>query len=200
MKPWAETAVALHAFVFRSNEHFADVTGVAAFSNDVTTSAGGGARLQYGSAELDLGYFHESHSRGAVAWDATAAALTYAKVTSDMLWGELSYVVYPWLVPAVRVEQAGYQPSGTSRVTDLHIMPAIAFLIRPNVKLVVAGNIERANGFPTVPDPAGNPIPVAWSGGSADWGSLSIGPTPTSTGSTKMTEFESLNFFLAWAI
>jgi hypothetical protein len=79
-------------------------------------------------------------------------------------------------------------------------MPAVAFQIRPKVKLVVAGNIERADGFPTVPDPAGNPIPVAWGGGSADWGALTIAPKPASTGSTKMTEFESLNFFFAWAI
>jgi hypothetical protein len=201
MKPWAEDAFTIHGFVFHSNEHFADATGVGAFSNDVSFTAGIGARAQYGSAELDLGYYSQSNSRGTVVWDPVAGAAVYSKVTGDVTYGELSYVVYPWLVPVLRVENLGLKPQGGSRVSDLHVMPAIAFLIRPNMKLVVAANIESANGFPTAVDPAtGNLTPLAWQGGSADWGPISIGPKPTSLGTTKLMEFESLNAFFAWAL
>jgi hypothetical protein len=200
MKPWAEDAVTVHGFVFHSNEHFTDLTGVGAFSNDVSFTAGIGARAQYGSAELDLGYYSQSHDRGALAWDPVAGAVAYSKVTGDVVYGELSYVVYPWLVPVLRVEQVGLKLAGASRVSDLHVMPAIAFLIRPNIKLVVAGNIESANGFPTAPGPGGTPVPMAWQGGSADWGAITIGPKPASLGTTKLMEFESLNAFFAWAL
>ncbi len=200
MRPWAEEALTLHGFAYHSNEHFADALGLGPTSNDVSLTVGGGLRAQYGSAELDLGYYTQSHSRGNVAWDAAAGSLAYSKVTGDALYGELSYVVYPWLVPVLRVEQVGLKPSGGTRVTDLHLMPALAFLIRPDMKVVLAGNVETANGFPTVPDPAGNPVPVAWQGGSADWGSIGIGPTPTSLGTSKMSELESVNVFFAWAL
>jgi hypothetical protein len=204
MRPWAENAVTVHAFAFHSNEHFDDVLGLGPTTNDVSLTVGGGARAQYGSAELNVGYYTQSHSRGALGWDAAAnagaGAQVYAKVTADALYGELSYVLYPWLVPVLRVEQLGLKPSGGTRVTDLHIMPALAFLVRPNIKVVVAGNIESANGFPSLPDATGAFAPVAWQGGSADWGAIGIGPKESSTPTSKSQEFSSLTVFLAWAL
>lgn len=188
MRPWAEESLTLHAFVYHSNEHFALPGGGATDSeNDVSFTAGGGLRAMYGSAELDLGYYGQSHHRGTDA---------LGKVTGSVLYGELSYVVYPWLVPVLRVERMSLKPDGGTSVSDLHIMPAVAFLIRPNVKLVAAGNIETASGFPSTA--AGL---VGWQGGSGDTGALVIAPRdPAAPSSTKAQEFSSLTVFLAWAI
>ena len=191
MRPWAEDALTLHGFVYHSNEPFPDPADANVAAHDVSLSVGGGLRAQYGSAELDLGYYSQSHGRGLV--DAGGAL---AKVTAGVFYGELSYVVYPWLVPFVRVQRLSLKPSGGTSASDLHLMPGVAFLIRPNIRLVVAGSIETGNGFPQ--DGAGGPLP--WLGGSGDTGALVLTPSATSTAGSKMQEFESLTFVLAWAI
>jgi hypothetical protein len=193
MRPWAEEALTLHGFAYHSNEHFADPsdpTGATA-SNDVSLTVGGGLRAQYGSAELDVGYYNQSHNR---AFFDPAGAL--GKGSADVFYAELSYVLYPWLVPFVRAQRINLHPTGGTSVNDLHLLPGVAFLIRPNIRVVVAGNIETANGFPQ--DAAG--APLGWQGGSGDTGSLVMTPKPTSTASTKTQEFESLLFVFAWAI
>jgi hypothetical protein len=40
------------------------------------------------------------------------------------------------------------QPSGGSSAHDLRIIPGIAVLLRPNLKLALIGLIEQANGAP----------------------------------------------------
>jgi hypothetical protein len=185
MQPWAEESITVHGFVYHSAEHFPTPGDTAAATSDTSLSVGGALRAMYGSAELDLGYYTQSHDHGTD---------TLGKVRGDALYGELSYVLYPWLVPALRVERVGLHPDGGAAVSDLHVMPALAFLIRPNVKFVLAGNMEFASGFPS---PGG--APAAWSGGSGDTGELVIAPTGSDPGA-KQSEFESLTFFLAWAM
>jgi hypothetical protein len=187
LHPWAEDAVTLHGFVYHSNEHFPTPGTPDQPASDVSFTAGGGLRGQYGSAELNLGYYHQNHSRG---------TLDLGEVGADVFYGELSYVVFPWMVPALRVENISLSPTGGASVHDLHIMPGIAFLVRPNIKLVVVGNIESVNGFPT--DAAGDLFP--WQGGAADWGSLVMAPRPLATAASGQQNFESLAFFLAWAM
>ncbi len=189
-RPWAENAVTLHGFVYHSNEHFPalgiDPSGATA-GNDVGLAIGGGVRAQLSSLEVNLGFYDQSHNHGTDA---------LGKVTADVLYGEASYVVFPWLVPAVRVENVWLRPDGGATVNDLHIMPGIAFLLRTNLKLVVAANIELSNGFPQ--DAGGNPL--AWQGGSGDSGALVLAPKEGSTPSSSTQEFESISFFLAWAM
>jgi len=185
MQPWAEESLTFHAFVYRSAEHFQTPGNTAASSGDTSVTVGGGLRAMHGSAEVDLGYYTQSHDHGTDA---------LGKVRGDALYGELSYVVYPWLVPALRVERVSLHPSGGGAVSDLHLMPALALLVRPNIKFVVAGNMEFANGFPS---PGG--APTAWDGGSGDSGALVIAPTGSDPGQ-KRSEFESLTFFLAFAL
>jgi uncharacterized protein YciI len=193
MRPWAEDAFTLHAFLYHSNEWFPDPADNAVAANNVSFTAGGGLRAQYGSAELDLGYYSQSHNRGLV----DPASGNLGKVTAGVLYGELSYVAYPWLVPFVRVQQISLRPSGGSSVSDLHVMPGVAFLVRPNIRLVVAGNIESANGFPQ--DGAGGLLP--WQGGSGDTGALVIAPRdPAAAANSKQQEFSSLTLVLAWAL
>jgi hypothetical protein len=147
-------------------------------------------RAQLGSLELDAGAYTQKHDRGWV--DGTGALAT---VKADVEWAELSYVAFPWLVPAVRVERIGLKPTGGDSVSNVHIMPGIAFLVRPNLKAVLVANIELAKGFPV--DAAGTPL--AWSGGNADWGGfVAAGDTSTPTG--KLNELESVALFIAWAM
>jgi hypothetical protein len=192
LHPWAETALTVDGFYYHSNEHLDDPTSATPLA-DVSSTVGGQVRGQLGSLELNAGYYSQRHDRG---WVNTAAlpAPALAKVTAGVFYGELSYVVFPWMIPAIRVENISLDPSGGARVSDLHIMPGIAFLIRPNLKLVVAGNIESTNGYPL--DPTG--ASVAWQGGAADWGAFVA--APPASGATKKQEFESLAFFLAWAM
>ncbi len=200
MKPWAENAVTVHGFMFHGNEHFADVNGSGTNIDNASLTLGAGLRAQWGSAELDFGYYNQSNTRGGTYWDSSASAYAYNQVRADTEYGEFSYVVFPWFVPVLRVENVGLQPSGGARVSDLHMMPAIAFAIRPNLKVTVAGNLEFTNGFPTVFNSNGTAVPVAWQGGGQSNGPISIGPNSTAVGSSSQREFESLSFFLDWAL
>jgi hypothetical protein len=196
LHPWAETALTVDGYYYHSSEHLDDLLTGPALGPvaDVVSTAGVHARGQLGSLELNLGYYAQDHGRGWV--NAGLATPDYAKVSAGVFYSELSYVVFPWLIPAIRVESISLKPSGGTSVSDLHVMPGIAFLIRPNLKLVVAGNIESTDGFPV--DPTG--APTGWQGGAADWGSFVASPVPNYAITTRKQEFESLAFFLAWAI
>lgn len=189
MRPWAEDAITVDAFVYHSREHFLTppATGTEPPIGDTSLTVGGAARGQLGSLELDLGVYGQKHDRGTAG---------LGSVRADVEWGELSYVLYPWLVPAIRIERIGLRPSDASNVSDVHVMPGIAFLIRANVKAVLVANIELARGFPG--DAGG--APLAWAGGNADWGGFVAAgdTTPALTG--HLNEFESVALFLAWAM
>jgi hypothetical protein len=189
LHPWAETALTIYGFGYRSNT-LLDTTATPAppSGNDVATTWGVGARAQAGSTELNVGWYRDRHSH---ATDAATSA------TARVFFGELSYVLFPWLVPSVRVEHIALDIDGAPSVNAWHAMPGIAFLIRPNLKFVAVANWERANGFPSS---VATGAPTAWSGGSADWGSFTIAPRNGDTATTSSSEFETIAFFLAWAM
>lgn len=176
-KPWAETALTVDLYGIRSASHFQPAAGLltapGAIPNpldDLTWVVGGHLRGTIGSFELDAGVYNEWHSHATA--DGTA-------VTSIVQYDELSYVVFPWLVPAVRLELASLLPEGGTRINDLKIIPGIAALVIPNLKLTLTGQIEWADG---VPD-----------GG---WGAFGGSAAPP-MGS--VTEFESIQLGLAYA-
>ena len=154
--PWAETALTVYGFASHSNTEFdatvvtdattTPVTTATLVTQDVAKTFGGGGRAQAGSLELDFGGYWDRHNH------VTPALLTAdgrpGEVTSKVLWGELSYILYPWLVPAVRVEHVILSPTGGISTNDTRIIPGVAFLIRPNVKFIVTGVLERASGLP----------------------------------------------------
>ncbi len=189
MRPWAEDAVTLDAFAFHSRESYPTPGGGATPPplGDTSFTAGGAIRGQLGSLELDLGGYNQKHDRGTSG---------LASVSADVEWAELSYVLFPWMVPAVRVERVGLRPSDGPHVMAYHVMPGIAFLLRANIKAVLVANIETTNGFPG--DATG--AALGWAGGNADWGGFVIAPKATSTTTTRQTEFESIALYLAWAL
>ncbi|HET9553353.1 MAG TPA: hypothetical protein VFP50_10325 [Anaeromyxobacteraceae bacterium] len=183
LHPWAEDAIGVYAFAYRSDARFTVGTDL---HSDVAPAYGVGARLQSGSAELNAAYYTERHG---------AATDAFGKVNADVWFAELSYVLFPWMVPALRVEGVTLKPSGGDSVSDLHLMPGLAFAIRPNVKLVAVANFELSHGFPSV-----GGAPVAWQGGAADWGPLQIAPSSTDPARKNLSEVETIAFFLAWAM
>jgi hypothetical protein len=186
-RPWAERAVTVHGFAYHSEEHFADPGDSSVPVKDVSLTAGGGVRAQLDSAELDGGYYRQSHDHGTAE---------LGKVEAEAVYGELSYVLYPWLIPFVRAQRLELRPTGGSRASDLLVIPGLTFLLRPNIKLTVAANLERATGFPG--DAAGAPLP--WQGGGGDMGNFVMVPPPGATTTTRRSEFSSLTFLLAWAL
>ena len=194
LRPWAEDALTIDLFAYRSREVLSG-PAAAPFTDlvsDASNTFGATVRGQLGSAELDLAFYGQKHDRGWI--DPATGSL--ASVKAAMSSAELSYVVFPWMVPAVRLERIDLHPTGGTNVHDLHLMPGIAFLIRANVKAVLVANIERTSGFPV--DPTG--ATVAFDGGNADWGNFVAAPKDPTVQGGKQTEFESIAVFFAWAI
>jgi hypothetical protein len=187
LRPWAETALTVDVFAFRSREMLGGIAGAdIPLIGDTSYTFGAAARGQVGSTELNLGAYTQKHDR---------ATAEQGGVRADVEWAELSQVVFPWMVPAVRVERIGLMPTGAPNVSDVHVMPGIAFLLRANVKAVLVGNLEFTDGFPQV---AGSG--VAWDGGNAGWGNLVAAPKAPASPGAKLNELESIALFLAWAM
>lgn len=146
-RPWEETAVTLDAFAYHalSSADFGDAGGVVL---DTVNTFGGGVRVQLGSLELNSGLMVESHKRA-------EPGLTSASYLSQ--YDELSYIVVPWLVPAVRFEYSKLTPDSACALADATACPAVsewrfwpgvALLPYPNLKVVVTAMFESADGAP----------------------------------------------------
>lgn len=171
MRPWEENMVTLDLFAEHSNSRFTDINGND--RQDTAVTLGGQLEAQYGSLQLYAGAYTEHHNH---------ATDTAGAVDAFVQYDELSYVVFPWFVPALRVEYVGLNPAAGNAVSDLRIIPAIAMLVRANWKVVVSADIEDANGVPPGGwDPAGGSIAPSTP-------TAALGP-----------EFENVQVFMMWA-
>jgi hypothetical protein len=170
-KPWAENAVTLDLFAYHSRSRFTDLGNTDV--NDVTNTYGGSIRGQWMSFELNSGIFQELHNN---------ALPGGGHIHAISQFNELSYVVFPWLVPAMRVEVSYLKPTGLASVNDIRFMPGIVALIRPNLKVALIGQIERAKGSPD--------------GG---WEAVAGSASPTTPTSKVGLEMESIMANLAYA-
>jgi hypothetical protein len=146
-KPWEENAVTVDAWIYQSLSYYLN-DQLQNWSDSATTYAGD-VRGQLASAELDVGFLAQHHdhpdSSGAEAW-------------GDTMFTELSYVIWPWLIPAVRVEytwvRAPNDPlfvataPSNGNATLLRLIPAVNFLIRPNIRLALLADFESVQGAP----------------------------------------------------
>jgi hypothetical protein len=181
MKPWAETAVTLDAFAYHSDSRYTspDPASTTAMPladltlGDKTNAFGAGLRAQWLSLELNSGILFEQHDQ---------AAGVGSKVSGLAQFDELSYVVFPWLVPAVRFEYVRLSPDGGDVVTDTRLLAGVAALVRPNVKLTLVAQFEQAKGLP----PGG-------------WGPVGGFAAPASATDSVSLEAESVNLGLAYA-
>jgi len=154
--PWAETALTVYGFGYHSSTEFTAtvVTDATAtppgttdlVQEDVASTFGAGGRAQVGSLELDAGGYWDKHNH--VVGGLPTADGRAGEAVAKVFWGELSYILFPWLVPAVRVEHVILSPTGGVSTNDTRIIPGVAILVRPNVKVTVVGTLERASGLP----------------------------------------------------
>ena len=145
-KPWAETALTLDGFAYGSKSEF--VNAVDLLQRDHAVAMGGGVRGQWGSLELNFGVYQQKHTAALWVLDEDTMEYKAASLKAQAEFGEASYVLFPWLVPAVRVEFIKLEPEGADAVWNARILPGLAMLIRPNIRLSVVATIERALGAP----------------------------------------------------
>jgi len=146
-KPWAEYSATLFAFGYRSATRFTSaLPGTPKpVAVDVATTFGGGLRVQLGSLELNGSALREDHGHvtavaGPDGRPGGASQLAFG--------GEISYVIYPWLVPALRLEHAIVDPEVGAGANASRLLGAVQILLRPNMKVSVTGLVERASGLP----------------------------------------------------
>jgi hypothetical protein len=144
MRPWEERAVTIDVFAYRSvnsagfaNPDPAVTAPIVVF--DSATVFGGNLRAQLDSLELNAGAYVETHNHAAA--DSTGATLFAG-------YGELSYFVQPYFVPAVRVEYNSFAQDGIASVNNVRILAGIASAVRPNIKLTLVAVLESASGQP----------------------------------------------------
>ncbi len=171
MKPWAERALTVGGFYYKSTSRFAAADS--SIWNDGASTWGANVRAQWDSLELNVGGYQEDHDHALADGSGVRALAQY---------NELDYIAYPWLVPAVRVEYLRLKPSGGPTVTDTRIIAGAAALIRANLKLTLTAWIESASGAPD--------------GGWGAAGGMALPVTPTSS---VKREVEAVNLGLAFA-
>jgi hypothetical protein len=162
-KPWAEKAITVDAFAYHGLNVLDNGTGTIAGAaaspvaqRDRMDAVGGAMRAQYDSLVLDMGLQIERHQRpypgtGAIAAPGGAiipGVPDFTDAKAVVGWGELDYVVWPWLVPGVRAEYTRATYEASNPVSLTRIIPGVAMLVRPDVRLVVTGDLERAYGVP----------------------------------------------------
>ena len=180
MRPWEERAITLDAWAYRSvnSANFANpdttVTTPIVLLDSATT-VGGNMRAQFDSLELNGGVYFENHNHAAVDGSGAKLLAPYA---------EVSYVVQPWLVPAMRVEYTSLDLDAGGSMHNWRFYPGIASAVRPNIKLTLVADLESSSGTPP--------------GGWGAVGGIAI-PAPTATRTTVGLELESLTIGAAFA-
>jgi hypothetical protein len=162
-KPWAERAITIDGFGYHGltvlDNGTGSVAGGASSPTDQKDSfdvVGASFKAQFDSLILDSGIQVEYHSRPYAGSGATAVPTgspipgvpDYTNATAIVQWNELDYVLYPWLVPGVRTEFTRATVEGSSAASLLRIIPGVAIAIRPNVRMVLTGDLETATGMP----------------------------------------------------
>jgi len=163
-KPWAEKSITLDLFAYHGINALDNGTGTApgaaptpALQNDRFNAAGGVVHAQLDSLVFMAGAQVERHDRPYPGTPATAnpngnaipGVPSFANASALVQYDELDYVVWPWFVPGVRVE---YTKTLDAPINGslLRIIPGVAMLARPNIRVVVSGDIESASGLPPV--------------------------------------------------
>jgi len=174
-KPWAEKAITLDAFGYRGVGILDNGTGTIdggtenpIAARDTFYAFGGTLRAQWDSLTLTSSAQVERHARAYPGTPATGGpkgavingAPDTTPATAIVGHAELTYVIFPWLVPGVRAEYTNVTREGAGNGQLLRVMPGIATLLRPNVRVVLTGDLEWAKGLPVIGswDPAGGAV------------------------------------------
>ncbi len=169
MKPWAEKSITLDLFAYHGMNLLDNGTGTAPGGGSVPVGQrdsvgvlGGAVRAQLDSLIVSSGLQFEHHD---APYQGTPATLNGDGTTTNgtpsltpgdawVQYNEIDYVIFPWLVPGVRTELTTMtldptgNGAGSSHATLFKVIPGIAALVRPNIRVVVTGDFEYAYGMP----------------------------------------------------
>jgi hypothetical protein len=173
-KPWAEKSVTVDLFAYHGIQRLDNGTGAVAGGtatpvqqDDRFNALGAVIHGQWDSLVLMAGAQLESHARPYPGSGATAAgantipgAPDLTSATAVLQYNELDYIVWPWFVPGVRTEYTHATVEGASAAELLRVVPGIAMLARPNLKVLLTGDIEWGKNLPPVGSwaPAGGAV------------------------------------------
>lgn len=162
-KPWAEKSITFDLFAYHGLTRLDNGTGAVAGAtaapmqqDDRFNAVGAVIHGQWDSLILMAGAQLERHDRpyaGAAATataggGAIAGAPDLTSATAVVQYDEVDYVVWPWFVPGVRTEYTHATVEGGSAAQLLRVIPGIAMLARPNIKVLVTGDLEWAKNLP----------------------------------------------------
>jgi hypothetical protein len=134
-----EKSITIDAFFYRSISTYDDPLMPGTTTKNTSLAIGGAVRGQYGKLELNAGAYFQTDDQ-AYTGAPTIKALAQ--------WDEASYLLYPWLALAARVDFLQISPDGGASVNDFKLTPGVAALVRPNLRFTLTMPIERASGAP----------------------------------------------------
>ncbi|MDP9036236.1 MAG: hypothetical protein M3O50_15655 [Myxococcota bacterium] len=160
-KPWAERAITLDVFAYHGIARLDNGTGVSSGTaptptpqDDRFNAVGGVVHGQWDSLLVTAGAQFERHERPYPGTAALSPAIpgqpTRVSGSAMVQYDEIDYVVWPWFVPGVRAEytRAAVESAADSQL--LRIIPGVAMLVRPNIKVVLTGDLEWGQNLPPV--------------------------------------------------
>ena len=164
-KPWAEKSITFDLFAYHGLSSLDNGTGTVAGGsatptqqNDRFNAVGGVIHAQWDSLILMAGVQLQRDERPYPGTSATpnpnGGALPgvpdFTSSTVVEQYDEIDYVVWPWFVPGVRAEYTHATVESASAAALLRIIPGIAMLVRPNIKVVLTGDLEWGQNLPPV--------------------------------------------------
>jgi hypothetical protein len=163
-KPWAEKSITLDGFAYHGigvlDNGTGTLEGAAAAptaQRDRFEAAGGSLRALYNDFDLHAGAQFELHHRPYQGTGATAGAPNgpnipgvpdFSDAKAVLQYAELDYVIFPWLVPGIRTEYTRTTVKSSNPASLLRVIPGVAMLVRPDIRVILTGDLERAYGLP----------------------------------------------------
>jgi hypothetical protein len=171
-KPWAEKSITIDAFAYFGLARLDNGTGVVSGAtptptaqNDRFNALGVAVHGQYDSLVATASLQAETHSSPytgtppAAPYSQYPGVPTHAGATGIVSAAEVDYIVWPWFVPGVRVEYTRLtldpsvptaQPQDGGYASLTRVIPGVAMLVRPNIRVILTGDFETAYGLPPV--------------------------------------------------
>jgi hypothetical protein len=198
-KPWAETSLTLDGFAYHGVVLTDNLINAPQSTpqRSAADSVGAAARFQRNSLSLNALVVYQLHHRpypgtGPIAANppdqpnALPGAPDNHRGKGLIAMGELAYVVYPWLVPAVRAEYTLVR-SYWGKGSLVRILPGVTALLRSNIRVTLVGDFERAHKLP----PAAPGAATSWAAAGGN-----VIPRP---GKDSKLEAERVDVTLAWS-
>ena len=164
-KPWAEKAITVDLFAYHGLTRLDNGTGTLAGGtasplrqDDRFNAVGGLIHAQWDSLIVMAGAQLQRDDRPYPGTGATPnptgspfpGVPDFTNATVVQQYDEIDYVVWPWFVPGVRIEYTHATAESASAAELLRIIPGVAMLVRPNIRVILTGDLEWGQNLPPV--------------------------------------------------